>query len=309
MPAATGIKRVGLAVASLLGAGLALLLILSLVIPADTVRDAVKAQIRAVTGLDPVLRGDVSVSLFPTGSVRFNDVSLGDNRTGAPALSAEQLLVRLRFFPFLIGRIEIADVTLVRPTITIAFAADGSSNWAGHIETLARALTPSPDRVKSFSEIRISDGTAIIRDEAYRIVETLTNVEFALAWPSISRTFAATGRFTWNEQPFDGNAEPHRFPRGADRRALRPQGPAHRRAAQVRVRRQHQPPADAADRRRAGGRHQLAARHAALGHRPVVVGRRRSSASRSRRRPTWSAATSRSRRSTSSSTAIPAKAC
>jgi AsmA protein len=202
--AVTGIKRVGLAVASLLGAGLALLLILSVVIPADTVRDAVKAQIKEVTGLDPTLRGDVSVSLFPTGSVRFNDVSLGDS-TGAPALSAQQLVVRLRFFSFMFGRIEIADVTLVRPTIMIAFAADGSSNWAGHIETLAQALTPSPERIKTFSEIHISEGTAIIRDEAYRIVETLTNVEFALAWPSISRTFAATGQFTWNGQPFDGS--------------------------------------------------------------------------------------------------------
>ena len=203
MPAATGIKRVGLAVAGLLGACLAVLLILSVVIPADTVRDAVKAQIRDVTGLDPVLRGDVSVSLFPTGSVRFNDISLGDNRTGAPALSAQQLVVRLRFLSFLFGRIEIADVTLVRPTILVAFAPDGSSNWAGHIEALGRALTPSPDSVKSFSEIRISDGTVVIRDEAYRIVETLTNVEFALAWPSISRTFATTGQFTWNGQPFD----------------------------------------------------------------------------------------------------------
>ena len=203
MPAATGIKRVGLAVASLLGACLAVLLILSVVIPADTVRDAVKAQIRDVTGLDPVLRGDVSVSLFPTGSVRFNDISLGDNRTGAPALSAQQLVVRLRFLSFLFGRIEIADVTLVRPTILVAFAPDGSSNWAGHIEALGQALTPSPDSVKSFSEIRISDGTVVIRDEAHRIVETLTNVEFALAWPSISRTFATTGQFTWNGQPFD----------------------------------------------------------------------------------------------------------
>ena len=216
-----------------------------MVIPADTVRDAVKAQIRDVTGLDPVLRGDVSVSLFPTGSVRFNDVSLGDNRTGAPALSAEQLLVRLRFLSFMFGRIEIADVTLVRPTIMIAFAPDGSSNWAGHIEALAQALTPSPDRIKSFSEIRISDGTVIIRDEAYRIVETLTNVEFALAWPSISSTFAATGQFTWNGPVVRRNAEPDRFPGRADRRPHRPQGPAHRHAVQVRVRRQHEPPPDA----------------------------------------------------------------
>jgi AsmA protein len=201
---ATGIKRVGLAVASLLGAGLALLFILSVVIPADTVRDAVKAQIRQVTGLDPVLQGEVSVSLFPTGRLRFNDISLGDNRTGAPALSAQQMLVRLRFLPFLIGRIEIADVTLVKPTITVTFASDGGSNWAGHIDTLAEALKPTQDWVNSFSEIRINDGTVIVRDDGYRIVETLSDVEFALAWPSFSRTFAATGQFTWNGQMFDG---------------------------------------------------------------------------------------------------------
>jgi AsmA protein len=204
VPAATGIKRLGLAVAALLVAGIGLLLALSLVISADTVREAVKSQIRSVTGLDPVLRGDVAVSLFPTGSVRFNDISLGDNRTGAPALTAEQLRVRLRFFPFLLGRIEIADVTLVRPTIMIAFDSDGRSNWGSHIDTLARALEPSPSRVSSFSEIRIGDGTVILRDEGYDFVETLTNVEFALAWPSISKSFAATGRFVWHDKPIDG---------------------------------------------------------------------------------------------------------
>jgi AsmA protein len=205
VPAATGIKRLGLAVAALLVLGIGALLALSLAIPADSVREAVKSEIHAVTGLDPSIRGDVSVSLFPRGSVRFNDVSLGDNRTGASALTAEQLVVRLRFLPFLIGRVEIADVTLVRPTIMIAFASDGSSNWAGHIDTLARALQPSPDRGNSFSEIRIGDGTVIVRDEGYKIVETLRNVEFALAWPSISKSFAANGHFNWNDKPFDAS--------------------------------------------------------------------------------------------------------
>ena len=73
----------------------------------------------------------------------------------------------------------------------------------GHIETLARNLKPSAESAPSFSAIRIEGGTVILRDEAYRIVETLTEVEFALAWPSISKSFAATGRFTWNAQPID----------------------------------------------------------------------------------------------------------
>ena len=117
MSAATGIKRFGLAVVALLAAGFCTLAVLSFVISAETVREDVKAQIRAVTGLEPVLNGDVAVSLFPTGSVRFYEVSLGDNRTGASALTAEQLLVRLRFFPFLIGRIEIAIIEESNPRL------------------------------------------------------------------------------------------------------------------------------------------------------------------------------------------------
>jgi len=198
-----GIKRLGLAFAAVFAVGLSALLTLSLLIPADAVHERVKEQIRAVTGLDPVLSGDVAVSLFPTGSVRFNNVSLSDPRTGTSALTTEQLVVQLRFFPFLTGRIEIADVTLVRPIITVGFASGGSSNWSGHVDTLARALQPSPDRVRSFSEIRISEGTVLLHDHTDKIVETLTNVEFALAWPSISKTFAATGRFVWHDQQID----------------------------------------------------------------------------------------------------------
>ena len=41
-------------------------------------REAAKAEIRNVTGLDLALRGDVAVSLFPTGSISFADVALGE---------------------------------------------------------------------------------------------------------------------------------------------------------------------------------------------------------------------------------------
>ena len=48
--------------------------------------------------------------------------------------------------------------------------------------------------------IRIEDGTIVLRDQANKTVETLSNVEFALAWPSISRSFAGTGGFTWRHE-------------------------------------------------------------------------------------------------------------
>ena len=203
MIAVVGIKRFALAIATLAAIGACVLVIVPFFMSAEAVREAVKSEIRAVTGLDPTLRGEVTVSLFPTGKVTFEDVSLGDNRTGAAALTAEQVVARLRFFPFLTGRIEIADVSLVRPTIAIVFNTDRSSNWSGHVETLSRTLNPGPGRSQAFSEIRIEDGTVILRDEAFKLVETLSNVEFALAWPSISRSFAATGRFAWHDETID----------------------------------------------------------------------------------------------------------
>ena len=203
MAAVRGIKRLGILIPALAAVAVGALLILPFLMPPEAVRDAVKAEIRAVTGLDPVLRGATSVSLFPTGTVNFDDVSLGEDHAGAPALTAEHVVAHLRFFPFLIGRIEIADISLVHPTIAIIFNADRSSNWSGHIDTLAKNLVSRPGHTGSFSEIRIEGGTVILRDEASRLIETLADVDFALAWPSISRSFAGTGRFAWHDEPID----------------------------------------------------------------------------------------------------------
>src|SRR3984957_7454702 len=187
LPVATGLKRLAIAAAAMVAVAFVTLIALSFLMPAAMVRDAVAKQIQAVTGLDPILRGDVSVSLFPSGTVTFHNVLLGDDRTGEPAVVTDELTARLRYFPLLAGRIEIADVTLVRPTITVTFLPDGRSNWSGLIETLARALTPNPGRTASFSEIGINDGTIVVRDTAKGYTERLDNVEFQNVRASHSR--------------------------------------------------------------------------------------------------------------------------
>ena len=206
MTAAIGLKRLAIAVAAMLAAAFVTLVALSILIPATSVRDAVNTEIRAVTGLDPMLGDDISLSLFPSGAVTFHKVLLGDNRTGRPAVAADELTARLRYFPLLAGRIEIADVTLVRPTINVTFGAGGQSNWSGLIDTLARALAPNPDhRTASFSEIGIQDGTVVVHDVGKDETERLENVEFQVAWPSISRSFGANGHFVWNNEPVEAS--------------------------------------------------------------------------------------------------------
>ncbi len=205
MTAATGLKRLAIAVAAVVSAAFVTLIALSFLIPDASVRDAVKTEIHAVTGLDPLLGNDVSLSLFPSGTVRFRNVLLGDEHTGEPAVAADELTARLRYFPLLAGRIEIADVTLVRPTINVKFGADGQSNWSGLITSLAHALQPNPDRTASFSEIGIQDGTVVVHDAGRNATERLENLEFQVAWPSISRSFGANGHFVWRNEPVEAS--------------------------------------------------------------------------------------------------------
>jgi AsmA protein len=177
----------------------------------ETVRGEVLDGIRSATGLDPVMRGKATVSLFPKGSVSFADVVLGDAER--PALTAEKLTARLRFFPLLIGRVEVADVSLERPTIAVDIDADGKSNWSVLIDALARSKKPSEVRtVAAFSEMRIDNGTIILRNQATKTVETLNSVDFSLAWPSISKSFGATGHFVWRDEPVDASVTLADFP-------------------------------------------------------------------------------------------------
>jgi AsmA protein len=203
--APVGIKGIGYFVLGLAVAAIATLSIAAYVMPPEKVREAVRAEIGAVTGVTPELGGNASVSLFPTGRVSLDNVRLSDNRSGTAALTAERVLARLRFFPLLLGRVEIAEITLVHPIIGITLNADRGSNWSGHLDALAQNLASPRNRHSSFSEIRIEEGTIILRNESGRVLDTLSNVEVALAWPSISRSFAATGRFVWRGESIDAS--------------------------------------------------------------------------------------------------------
>ena len=207
MTAATGLKRLAIAVATMIAAAFATLVALSFLMPAAAVRDAVDREIHAVTGLEPVLRGSISISLFPSGTVSFHNVLLGNDPNGQPAVVADELIAHLRYFPLLAGRIEIADVTLVRPTISVSFLPGGESNWSGLIQSLAHALEPDPGRTASFSEIGIHEGTVIVHNEygGKDLTDRLEGVEFQLAWPSISRSFGANGRFVWHDEPIEAS--------------------------------------------------------------------------------------------------------
>ena len=202
---AQGMKRLGMPVAALLGLALIGLIGTSWFLNRDALREAVEAQIRAVTGLDLMITGAIDVSVFPGSYVSFHDVGLKGGGTTDPALQVDVLTANLRLLPLLLRRFEIADVMMLRPHIHVTRDAGGGSNWTPFIDTIARAMKPGADNQVSFSEIRIQDGVLSYEDAASHLSEKLGDIDLSLAWPSISRSFAATGQFDWRGERVDGS--------------------------------------------------------------------------------------------------------
>src|ERR1700736_2035261 len=202
---AQGMKRLAVPIAALLGVAMIGLIGTSWFLNRDALRQAVEAQIRAVTGLDLVVNGSIDVSVFPGSYVSFHDVGLKGGATSDPALSVDVLTANLRLLPLLLQRFEIADVMMLRPKIRVVRESGGGSNWTPFIETIARIMKPGAENQLSFSEIRIQDGVLNYVDAANHASETLGDIDLSLAWPSISRSFAATGQFDWRGERVEGS--------------------------------------------------------------------------------------------------------
>ncbi len=192
-------------IAAFLGAGLVVLIASSWLINRDALRQAVEAQIRAVTGLDLVVKGSTDISVFPASYVSFHDVGLKGGAAADPALTVDVLTANLHLLPLLLQRFEIADVMMLRPRIRIVRDINGDSNWTPFISTIAHTMKPGAENQVSFSEIRIQDGRLTYEDPVRQLTEGLDNIDLSLAWPSISRSFAATGQFDWRGERIDSS--------------------------------------------------------------------------------------------------------
>ena len=192
-------------IAALFGVAVLALIGTSWFLNRDALRQAVEAQIRDVTGLDLVVSGAIDVSVFPGSYVSFHNVGLKGGGTMDPALQVDVLTANLRLLPLLLRRFEIADVMMLRPHIRVVRDSNGESNWTPFVERIARTMKPGAENQVSFSEIRIQDGVLKYEDAANHVTEQLGDIDLSLAWPSISRSFAATGQFDWRGERVDGS--------------------------------------------------------------------------------------------------------
>lgn len=167
---------IGLSGAVVLG-GLCLLA-LPLLVPSAELRRAATAAITAATGQAPVISGEPTVRLLPSPRVMLGKVTFP--LPAGQALDAEDVVTRLRLWPLIAGRAEVADVTLRRPTLVITRNGDAPApasrsarvvatpestlDRLGRSTLLKTAAAVLPLIAKAdLPELRIVDGTIALR--------------------------------------------------------------------------------------------------------------------------------------------------
>ena len=88
-------------------------------------------RVKAATGREITIAGDLSLSILPAPTLSVHDVTLA-NMPGASEpnmASLKALDVRVAFLPLLQGNIKVESIALIQPVITLEILADGRRNW------------------------------------------------------------------------------------------------------------------------------------------------------------------------------------
>lgn len=133
---------------------------------------------------------DISIGLF--SGISISDLTLWDKDGTEEFVSVETMAFRYRFRPLLSRRIEISEIVLDRPRISIVRFTDGSFNFSDLLEAdaaseagekTAKEEKPAPDKTETagmtllVEEIRITEGELHYQD---RFVNPKTPLKYVL---------------------------------------------------------------------------------------------------------------------------------
>ena len=167
--------------------GVAAVLVAPLFISADDVRNRVFAEIEGATGYRLTVNGPVHISAFPSLKLVAEDVGVAQS-AGAGAIdlaTAKQLRFGLALAPLLSGRVQVTEMALIEPIITMpeakatTAAPEGDTGAAG--PSIATAL-----QSLSLDSLLIENGTVILRGQGGNPGKRIEIVTLAASLPSLT---------------------------------------------------------------------------------------------------------------------------
>lgn len=202
-------KKLGIALIGLIVLLIAGVLIAPSFIDWNAQKGRIAAEVRAQTGRELTIGGDVSLSLLPTPAlsaeqVRFANVEGAD----APAMAElESLKVRVALLPLIQGNVQVESVVLVEPVIRLQVLADGTRNWEFTRPGAPDEAASAPEEGGgmpggiSLDSLQIVDGTLVYEDAASGTRETVTGLDAEIAAESLQGPLAASGEAVVRDVP------------------------------------------------------------------------------------------------------------
>ena len=212
-------KKLGLGLLGLIVVLIAGLLAAPNLIDWTAQKGRITEQVRALTGRDVAIGGDVRLRLLPTPSFSAEQVRLSNQEGGAasPMIELERLDVKVAFLPLLQGEVQVESIVLVKPIIRLEVLADGRRNWdilapTDKTPEASGQTKPAPDGVAPaealpggirLDSVKISDGTIVYRDRAEGREERLDDLQATIAADSLAGPFAISGAATARGLPIE----------------------------------------------------------------------------------------------------------
>jgi AsmA protein len=156
------------------------------VVPTDRIALVAAERLGQSLGREVSLSGEVRPTLWPTLGVRAAGLRVGnpDWAGDAPLIAAEALSVRVPWSAILSGEVQIDEITLVSPEITLVRAADGRVSWTLSDTSPDPSAPAGPARPLTITAAEISDGALTWRDEAAGQTLRIAGLDARLALPA-----------------------------------------------------------------------------------------------------------------------------
>jgi len=155
-----------------------------------TLETEVAKQLRSTTGLRLTASDHARFSLIPSPRIEMSDLHLA-GPDGALIVEAGMLEGEVRLLPLIVGRLELASVTLTRPKLTI----DLDSAAVPADSTIGRALrgVAPGDGSARLGTVTLVDGTAVLKAAALAVLPRLFEINVTIDWPDIESPATLTG--------------------------------------------------------------------------------------------------------------------
>lgn len=214
-------KKVLIGIGVLLAALVAVALVVPNFVDLNRYKSQVTSQVRAITGRDLVIAGDIELSVIPSIALKADDIRLSnvEGASAADMVALKGLRVRVALLPLLGGDVQVESVIFSEPVIEIEMFADGGTNLDFRPEAPAGAsdvkadgeagaqtgtgAAPAPDQAISLDSVVIENGTVIVRDQAAGTVERIENLDLTLKATSLKGPFEAEGGMTARGLPLE----------------------------------------------------------------------------------------------------------